>query len=442
MERAVLGSCLWDNSQIDECSAWIEASDFYRGVHGEVWTAILEIRDAGEAANANTLADELIRRKRFDAIGGDEFLGEVCNRVSHGLDGPGYAKKVREYSTVRQLIDAATETIDEGYSNEHKAQDLIERAESRFFAITDRAAVGETIGADVLVDETYKRLQALKERRAVGLTTGYGDLDGIIGGLGPGQLVILAARPAMGKTALGLNIASQVAADEIPVLFVSLEMGRIELGNRLLSSFGNVSGDSLMRPWFMQPVEWTRIGLAGDRVREFPLYIDDTPKRNVSSIAANARRIKHRSGKGLGLIVVDYLGLIDGQKSRGESRQEEVARISRRLKATAREMRVPLIALHQLNRAIEHRDDHRPRMADLRESGQIEQDADMILLLHRPEYYKAGESPGRAELIVAKNRNGQTGVVHLAFNGPLTRFDSLAPADAVPVPPAADDPPY
>lgn len=434
-----MGSCLRDNPQIDECCAWITEADFYRSVYGEVWTAIVAIRDSGKEVNAVTMADHLERLGRFDDIGGDGFLGEICGCVNHGLDAVMYARMIREYSTIRQLIDAASETMEEVYSNRHEAKDLIERFESRVFAITDRAAVGETIDAETLVGQTWERLQSLRERRTVGLPTGFRDLDDMIAGLGPGQLIILAARPAMGKTALALNIASQVAMDGKGVLFVSLEMGRTELGNRLFSSFGNVNGASLLKPWFLQDAQWQSILDACNRISRFPLFIDDTPQRTVSQIAANARRIKHRSPCGIGLIVVDYLGLINGQKLKGESRQEEVARVSRRLKAAARDLRVPVVALHQLNRNIEHRDDHRPRMADLRESGQIEQDADMVLLLHRPEYYKPEDRPGIAELIVAKNRNGQEGTVRLAWNGALTRFDSLAPQDAAPAGPPRDD---
>ena len=419
---SALGSCLLDNDQIDEIAAWLQEPDFYRAAHGEVFRAILELRDAGKPVDAVTLADHLIARGRFEAIGGDEFLREICESVPHAANGIYYAKIIRERSIARQILECVTETIEEVYSNLHTAQELVERHESRVFAITDRSVAAETIDAETLVDETWGRLRTLQEKRSVGLPTGFTDLDDMVAGLIPGQYVILAARPGVGKTALALNIAGQVAAGGTGVLFVSIEMGRVELGNRLLASIGMVDGSKLLKPWFMRDEDWAKLGNACAEISRFPLFIDDAPVRTTSQIAAGARRIRRRSPVGLGLIVVDYLGLISGQKTKGESRQEEVAGISRRLRAIGKSLRVPMLVLHQLNRSVESRDDRRPRKSDLRESGQIEQDADVILLLHRRD-----DQPGIVEVIVDKNRNGTEGTVRLAFNGPLTRFDSLAP---------------
>lgn len=427
-EKSVLGACLLDNDAIDEVALWISEADFYRADHAELWTAILALRDAGKPADAVTLAEHLINRGRFEGLGGDEMLADLCGIVPHSANAAYYAGIVRELSVARQLLEASTETLEEIYSRQYTGPELIDRVEERIFRITDRAAVGSTITCKDLIDETFKRLVKLRDNRVVGLPTGYRDLDDLVGGLAPGQLVILAARPSVGKTALGLNIASHVAAEERGVLFISLEMSRQELGNRLISAYGHIPGGDLQKPWFIDHSRMDHVAATCDKISPFPLWIDDTPIRTVSQIQANARRVKHRSPQGLQLVVIDYLGLVNGQKAKGESRQEEVARVSRRLKAMARDLRVPVLCLHQLNRGIEHRDDKLPRMADLRESGQIEQDADMILLLHRPDQAKATERPGEADLIVAKNRNGATGTVTLAFIRAETRFDSFQPA--------------
>ncbi len=420
---------------------WVTAEDFFRADHAEIWTAILVIRDSGKPVDCVTLADYLMTRGRFDVLGGNAMLTELIESVpGHGANAKYYAGIVREKSVARQLLDAASDTIREIYSHQFTAPELIDKVEERVFAITDRAVVGTTISAKELTDETWSNLQALKERRVIGLRTGFFDLDDMIGGLRPGQLIILAARPSVGKSALALNIASSVASEGNGVLFVSLEMSRSELGNRLVSAYGQVDGASLQRPWFLTDEAWGKIGDACNRVSVFPLWVDDTPARTVGHIAANARRIKHRSPNGLGLVVADYLALINGQRLKNENRQEEVARISKRMKQLARDLKVPVLCVHQLNRQIENRDDRRPRMADLRESGQIEQDADIILLLHRPDLIKPDDRPGEADLIVEKNRNGATGDVRLVFVKELTRFDSIA-LNPIATPPEDGGPP-
>lgn len=366
-------------------------------------------------------------------MGGDRYLTELVESVPNEANAVYYAEIVREKSIGRQILEASTETIREIYGNQHHARQLLILAEERIFQIADRDAVGETIGAERLVDDTMERLEQRRRRELVGLPTGFHALDATTGGFLPGQFVILAARPSQGKTALALNIATNVASSGQGVLFISLEMSRLELGDRALSARAMVPGDVLRNPWLFSEPQWKSLLNACGEIAKLPLWIDDTSVRTVSQIQANARRAKHRAN--LSLVVIDYLSLIDTQKAKGESRQEEVARLSRRLKAMARDLKVPVFCLHQLNRQVEHRDDRRPRMADLRESGQIEQDADFVLLLHRPEQYDPNDQPGTAELIVAKNRNGATGIVRLAFAKECMRFDSLASAGT-----ASDDP--
>jgi replicative DNA helicase len=267
-----------------------------------------------------------------------------------------------------------------------------------------------------------------------GLGSGFIDLDDKTGGFQPGQLIVLAARPSMGKTALALNISDHVAVElNIPVLFVSLEMGHVEIADRLLCARSRVDGSKIKRGVGLGPRDLRELGKAFQELSERAMFIDDTPSRTAMQIAASARRIRRRNE--IGLLVVDYIQLVDSEETR-DSRQEQIAKISRRLKALARELGIPLIALSQLNRGVESREDKRPRMADLRESGAIEQDADIVLLLHRPEYYDANEQPGVAEVIVAKNRNGPTGTIQLTFLNKITRFENLAtihePMDAGP----------
>ena len=299
-------------------------------------------------------------------------------------------------------------------------------AEKKIFAIAEEGATAETVEIkDVIVTAMDRIIAKGEDRHAVsGVSTGFLDLDEITAGFQGTQLIILAARPAMGKTAIALNICEHVICTlNKGVLFVSLEMGELELVDRLLSSRARVDGYKLKTGKGLGQQDLAQLGRAYNELHKAPLYIDSTPARNSLQITANARRLKLR--KDIGLIVLDYIQLVDADDGR-DSRQEQIAKVSRRLKQIARELNVPVIALSQLNRAVENREDRRPRMADLRESGAIEQDADLVLLLHRPEYYDPNDQPGVAELIIAKNRSGGTDTVKLAFLKNLTRFENLA----------------
>ena len=435
-ERGVLGSILLDNDVLHDVIGLITVEDFYRNSHQVIFRAIRDLYDVGKAIDAITLVDDLIRRDQLQAIGGHEAISQILNCVPHAANAKYYAGIVREKAVSRLLIDSANEILRDGYSNNFTAEQLLESAERKIFDIAEDQTTGDTVEIRDVVTVAMDRIAARTEARhpITGVATGFFDLDNITCGFQAEQLIILAARPSMGKTAFALNICDHVAVNlGIPVLFVSLEMGQVELAERLLCARTRVDGHKLRTGQNLGTREMALLGKGFDELRTTPLFIDDTPARNMLQITANARRLKLR--RGLGMIVLDYIQLIDSDESR-ESRQEQLARISRRLKTLARELKVPVIALSQLNRAVENREDRRPRMADLRESGAIEQDADLVLLLHRPEYYDANEQPGIAELIIAKNRNGATDTVKLAFLKNITRFENLAKV-ADPIDPGA-----
>ncbi|HMB06338.1 MAG TPA: replicative DNA helicase [Isosphaeraceae bacterium] len=425
-EQGVLGSVLLDNEALHEVVPLLKVEDFYRDAHQVIYRAIRDLYDLGKAIDAITLAEELTRRSEFKAIGGDEALAQILGSVPHSANAKYYAQIVRQKSISRELIESANEILRDGYSNNFTAEQLLENAERRIFSIAEDQTKGDTVELRDVVTLAMDRIAARSESRhpVTGIATGYFELDDITGGLQPEQLVILAARPSMGKTALALNICDHAAVNlKVPTLVISLEMGQLELAERLLCARSRVDGHKLRTGQNLGTREMTLLGKGYDELRSSPLFIDDTPARNMLQITANARRLKLRQK--LGLIVLDYIQLVDTEDSR-DSRQEQIAKISRRLKMLAREVQIPVIALSQLNRAVENREDRRPRMADLRESGAIEQDADLVLLLHRPEYYDASDQPGIAELIVAKNRNGATSTVKLTFLKNITRFENLA----------------
>jgi replicative DNA helicase len=425
-ERGVLGSILLDNEVMHDIVIFLRTQDFYRDAHQVIYAAIRELYEKNKGIDAVTLAEELKLRGQFDQVGGDDTLAEIVTSVPHAANGKYYAEIVKQKATNRQLIESATEIIRDGYSNQFTAQELLDSAERKIFSIAEDNVRGETLE---IKDVIQKAMDVIAIRAdsgghsVTGLATGLVDLDDKTGGFHPGQLIIVAARPSMGKTALALNICDHAGINlGVPVLFVSLEMGYLEIGERLLCARSRVDGNKLRTGMGLGIDQMRQLGKAyTEMTKSGRIFIDDTPARNMMQIAASARRIKRRSE--IGLLMVDYIQLVDSDDSR-DSRQEQIAKISRRLKTLARELSVPVVALSQLNRAVESREDKRPRLADLRESGAIEQDADMVLLLHRPDYYDANDQPGMAELHVAKNRNGPTGSVTLTFLKNLMRFEN------------------
>lgn len=432
-EQGVLGSILLDNDVLHEVVPLLTVDDFYRDSHQIVYRAVRDLYDLGRAIDAITLADELTRRDEMNAVGGIEFLAEIVNSVPHAANAKYYADIVRQKSISRKLIGSANEILRDGYSNNFTAEQLLEGAEKRIFEIAEDQTKGDTVELkDVVVKAMDRIIERSESRHPIsGVASGFLDLDGVTGGFQPDQLIILAARPSMGKTAFALNICDHAAVElKTPVLFVSLEMGQLELAERLICARSRVDGHKLRTGQNMGTREISQLSRGYDELRSAPMFIDDTPARNVLQITANARRLKMRAN--LGMIMVDYIQLIDSDNSR-DSRQEQIAKISRRLKTLARELHIPVVALSQLNRAVENREDRRPRMADLRESGAIEQDADMVLLLHRPDYYDQNDQPGVAEVIIAKNRNGATDNVKLTFLKTITRFENYASIAGPPI---------
>lgn len=423
-ERWVLGAILIDPSTMHDVAEILEPDDFYRDAHQILYKTIRDLYDCGKAYDTVGLADELTRLGKFKEIGGDNLLLEITTSVAHTANTVYHAEIIHQKAITRRLIQTSNEIVRECYSGMNTAAELVEIAEQRIFAIGDRDSEGSVVSASEVVASTVQSIMARQQGVRRGVITGFNDLDYLLDGLKPQELCYVAARPSQGKTALALAIVERVAVRQGEhVLFTSLEMSRESLAERLLSSIANINGDRIRRPWLMDQDEKERLAMAVEALGQSPIDFDDRSGLTLSKIGAAARRVKSRHG--LKLLVIDYLGLIESKTSRNETEQETVAKLSRRLKGLARELNVPILCVHQLNRGPESREDHRPRMSDLRSSGQLEQDADVVLLLHRPDSYNPDDQPGIAELIIAKNRNGPTGSIELAFVKECTRFDTL-----------------
>lgn len=429
-EAGVIASVLLHNAAMHDVALILRGpSDFARANHGEFYAAIKDLYDAGRPFDVLILAEAM--GPRYDLAGGDRAMEEIMGSVPHAANAAFYARIVREKAVARQLIECASDMLREGYANESTAEQLLESAERKVFAIAEAETSGDTTDAATAMDNLMARIIAREAGHTAGVPTGYTDLDDKIDGLQPASLILIAARPAIGKSALAVNIADHVAIEHGgSVLFVSLEMDEKDLSERLLSARAAVDSYRIKNPRELSDRDQRSLNDAYRTLRPARIHIDDKPGRTVTQIGANARRLKARHG--LDLVIIDYIQLIDGQKARGESRQEEVARISRRLKTLARELKVPVIALAQLNREVEGRPNSRPRLSDLRESGQLEADADVVLLLDRPDERNPDDRPGEADLIVAKNRHGATGTVRLVFRKEITRFLPMAPFAAAP----------
>jgi len=429
-EQAVLGSMLLDNEVIHDVVQLLQPEAFLRDAHSKIYSAIVDLYNQGQNIDPLILFEELRRRGHLEEDGQGEltieYVQEVFESTPTAANAEYYAKIVREKALARRLIHASTEILRAAYDQNEAAEDLLNDAESRIFSIVESRIVSETHQlADVLTEEFSRIDERSKHGGHVlsGLPTGFVELDDLTGGLQNSELIIIAARPSMGKTAFALNIACHVAVEEKKgVFFASLEQSKLEVAERLLCSVAKVDGHNL-RTGRVSGHAISELMDAANHLRPAPLFIDDTAGRKVLQIAANARRLKMRHD--IGLVVIDYLQLIEPDDPR-VNRAEQIGQISRRLKALARELKLPVIALSQLNRQAEQREGHKPRMSDLRESGSIEQDADVVVLLHRPEVYTAGDKPGEAQLIVAKQRNGPIGEFMLSFLKQFTRFENYS----------------
>ncbi len=426
-EESVLGAMLLSREAIADVLESLDAEHFYKPAHGHVYDAIVGLYGTGKPVDAVTVAEELNRSDLLDEIGGPDLLLSLQASTPAISNASHYAKIVEEHALLRRLIAVSSEIAETAYGVPDDVIKAVDEAEAKVFDVAQRRVTNTTAVIKDLLSANLDRLEMLYERgdEITGLQTGFIDLDEMMAGLQPNALYVLGARPAMGKTAFALGMAANAAMkDQKPVLVFSLEMSQLELSQRIICSEALVDS-SRIKTGKIQEDDWSRISNAVGRLAEAPIYIDDNPHTSVMEIRAKARRLKSRVGD-LGAVFVDYIQLMTG-RSNAESRQVEVSEISRNLKILARELEAPVIALAQLNRSLEQRVDKRPMLSDLRESGSLEQDADVVMFLYRDEIYDE-ESPdkGIAEVIIAKHRNGPTGKVRLAFRGQYTRFDNMA----------------
>ena len=431
-ESSVLGGLLLDNGTWDRVGDLLIDSDFYRLEHKLIYAACGRLINDSKPADVITVFEELQRQGRAEAAGGIAYLNALAQYVPSAANIRRYAEIVRERAIRRKLIAASDEIATSAFNPQGRGVDkILDEAEQRIFKIGEEGSrMKEGFQSmDLLVTRLIDRVQEMADNPndITGVPTGFIDLDRMTAGLQAGDLVVLAARPSMGKTAFAINIAEHVALEAgLPVAVFSMEMGAAQLAVRIVGSIGRID-QSHLRTGRLTDEEWPRLTEAIERLRTVSLHIDETPGLTPSELRASARRLARQQGK-LGLIVVDYLQLMTGSVSEGENRATELGEISRGLKALAKELQCPVLALSQLNRSVEQRTDKRPMMSDLRESGAIEQDADIIMFIYRDDYYNKEKSaePGVAEIIIGKQRNGPTGVVKLTFVKPLTRFENLA----------------
>jgi len=426
-EESLLGAMLLRSHAIADAIQLVSAADFYKPAHAHIYDAVCTLYGAGEPVDAVTVAEELRRSALLDAIGGPAVLLSVQARTPAVSNAAHYAKIVEENALLRRLITAAGEIAELGYHPPGEVSEVIDRAESMVFEIGQHKYSDSLVQVHDLLDDMLNRLETLyEEKRAItGTPTGYHDLDKLLSGLQPNALIVVGARPAMGKTAFALGAAAHAAITaKKPVMYFSLEMGHLELTQRMLASEGRIDATHL-RDGSLTDKDWDKVTKGINILADAPLWIDDNPNTTVMEIRAKARRLKSRVGD-LGLIVVDYLQLMSG-RSNAESRQVEISEMSRGLKILARELETPVMALSQLSRTLESRTDKRPQLSDLRESGAIEQDADVVMFLYRDEVYNAETADrGTAEVIISKHRNGPIGMCRLAFVDYCTLFANMA----------------
>jgi replicative DNA helicase len=429
-ERGVLGGILRDPDSLNDIQEIIRVDNFYFDAHQKVFQAILDLTNENQPIDLVLIHERLKKSKQLEDVGGPEFLADLWESVQTGANVKYHATIVRDTAMVRNLIHASTEILRDAYDRTQSADELVSQAERKIMDIAKAGLVGETKTLTEIIHDVYDRIDTRKVKglSISGISTGYADLDTITAGLQNSELVIVAARPSIGKTSFALNLVRHVIVeDKLPVLFFSLEQSRNELAERLLCCQGQVDSHKV-RTGHLNQDDIQKLMDAGDVLRKTRLYIDDTPSRSMLQIAATARRLwkKHEKEGGLRLVVIDYLQLIDPENRR-DPRQEQVAQISRRLKFLARELVIPVVALAQVNRASEDRQDHKPRLSDLRESGSIEQDADTCMMLHRPGKFDGTQEDKILEVIIAKQRNGPTGEVTLTYLKQFMRFDNHRP---------------
>ena len=433
-EQSILGGILLENSSINSAVEILSKGDFYSEAHRKIFGIIIELSEKNEPVDLITLSNALKDKSMLDSVGGTSYLASLVDNVPSAANVVNYAKIVKEKAILRGLIGSATEIISSCYETGSDVDEVLDKAEHRIFEISENKVRISFYPIKEIVKDSFKSIEAIyaSKGQLTGVPTGFDKIDDLTSGLQKSDLIIIAGRPSMGKTSLALNIAQFAAMEhKIPVAIFSLEMSKEQLAFRLLASEAKVDSQRL-RKGFLGETDWPKLTTAAGRLSEAPLYIDDTPAITVLEMKAKSRRLSADSR--LGLIIVDYIQLMRADGYR-DNREQEISAISRSLKALAKELKVPVIALSQLNRQVETRTNRRPQMADLRESGAIEQDADVIAFIYRDEVYNKSDDnqeKGIAEIIIAKQRNGPTDTVRLAFLEKFTSFENLAHAESKP----------
>lgn len=440
-EASLLGAMLLDRDSIGQVVQLIprdESARFYRPDHRLLYEVLVDIYDQNKPIDIIVLEDELRRRGLLDEVGGRQYLIDLSESVPSTANSEHYARIVRDKSMLRDLIQCTSEIMQSAYNQVESAVQVLDDAEKALFDVTEQRVSNQAVSLRDFLDETFKQIESFEEGTLSGVPTGFTELDSLLGGMQYGDFIVIAARPSMGKTALALSMLEAVGiSEQMPAAFFSMEMSKLQIAQRMLCSRAQVDMHK-MRHARLSDEEITKLQLACGNMRTCPVFVDDTPGMSVMELRAKSRRLKMTNN--IKVIFVDYLQLMFDRAAAKDSRQNEIASISRGLKALARELNIPVVAMAQLNRQVEGREGNRPRMSDLRESGAIEQDADVVMLLHREEYYlskKRATSPaaaeqfekskGKAEIIVAKQRNGPTGDIEIHFNPHFTRFDNAAP---------------
>jgi replicative DNA helicase len=424
-EMCVLGSLMLDREAIGQVIPLLDRDAFYQVDHQIIFDVLLKLYDQNKPVDAVILREELSRRQLLDEVGGTAYLAQILSSVPSAAHVMHYAGIVREKSLLRQLIAASNDVLRDAYAPHEKADLVLDKAEKRIFDIAEKKVSGQLVEIGEIAMQVYDMLED-KGRR--GIETGYFEVDDLLNGLQNGEMVVVAARPSMGKTAFAMNVVEYVAAQsKLPCAVFSLEMSKQQLAQRLMCSRARIDAQKV-RKSALNPTEFQQLAAVVVELSKAPIWVDDSPSLTILDLRAKARRLKLQHD--VKLIMIDYLQLMDNPGP--ESRQQQISEISRGIKAVARELDVPVVALSQLNRQSEGRDGHRPRMSDLRESGSIEQDADVVMLLHREDYYRMSEPDfmpdNIAEIIVAKQRNGPTGTIKLTFDNKTTTFKNLAAA--------------
>jgi len=425
-EMAVLGSMLIDPEAISVASEVLDSGSFYNDTHCKIFEAIIELYNANKPVDLVTLTDELKRKGALVEVGGATFLTVLVNAVPTAANINHYVNIVKEKSILRTLINNATRIVSLCYETEGNIDEVVDSAEKFIFDVSDRKTQGGYLHLKEIIKDSIETIDTLYQKKAhvTGIPTGFIDFDIKTAGLQDSDLIIIAGRPSMGKSALALGIAEYAGVvEKIPLAMFSLEMSKEQLAQRMLCAHARVDANKV-RTGYLAASDWPRLTAAAGKLSEAPIYIDDTPAISVMELRAKARRMK--AHQDIQMIILDYLQLMRGSISI-ENRQQEISEISRSLKALARELNIPIVAISQLSRAVESRTDHRPQLSDLRESGAIEQDADLVVLILREEYYNP--SPGNegiAEVIIAKQRNGPVGSLKLTFIKEYTRFENIS----------------